>query len=972
MGKAISYVRNEGGNLSKPASLTWLVMSIYTLSSLPLYGQVPVPDSTVDHTKDEVEWVDMGYRRVPFSNQPGAIASLKIHNRRALTFDKLLQGTSPGVTAVHTSGQPGAVLALQIRGVHSLAAGTQPLYIIDGFPVYNNNSWTNGGLIDGPLLNGLAFLDPADISSIDILKGVGAMALYGSQASNGVVVIRTEKGQAEDQSVEVSVEAGWQSPIREYELANASQFAAFSNKAYTNAGLQEPYSSTESFGNGTDWPREIIHDRPLVQNHRLTFRGGADHFKFMVSGNYRSSLGLIKGSDFERLNLHANVDAEATDRLTLENSLNFGRVSTHTIVTDQNGLEGNFGVVSSSYLFSPLIPSRDQEGALIPFNYFVNDDGTLGLQLQHNFPVVNPVALATAWDNEIQTSRFTDYFSLKYHASDQLSLTASVGLDAIFNDEATFLPGVLQINVPLGGVGASGKMQSLHWTQRYQLDYQLPIGSKHKFTLLGAYASQGYRREILTGESRGFENEALGYFSLSVGKNKTVNSNVIQWGLESFSGQLVYEYLDRYALWLSSRADASSRFGNTLAFFPAVSGIWHVGKEPFFPSDSRISNLTFRVGYGFTGNQEIPPYSRFFFLDEKSAALHGSTINGIGPARIGNSDLEIEKTRMLDFSVNVGLANGKVKLQADYFQHKTDNAIILLPLAGASGFDGRLANGAKISNHGFELSVQAHIPTNYFDWVSQWSLGTVRNEITGLPGQVDELPIGPTVADISDWSILQIGHSVGAFYGYVSDGLVAPGEQPASFAGQDLRAGDRKYKDLNGDGILSPADKTIIGKSLPDINLGFFNQVKYKNVSLSFFVQGLLGRDMANLNHFHLKDPSGNSNVLASFSQGGPTEASPRKSELAKVFSDAIVQEAGFIRLQNVSFSYLLPEKFAEKLPFEQGKFYLSADNLLTFTGYDGIDPDVSHFSQDPLLQGVDFGSYPKSKTWRAGVQIKF
>ncbi len=940
------------------------------LLSLQLQGQEATQDTLPPRDNVIAEPNDLGYYQVDRGDQTGAITKVRMHQGAVLTFDQLLQGGAPGLTAIQTSGQPAAPLNLQVRGLHTLSAGSQPLYVIDGFPLYNRNDWVNGGLANGPPINGLAFLDPADIASIDVLRGVGATGLYGARASNGVVIIRTKRGEPGDRMIGLNSEVGFQTPIEQYKLANGSQYLSFVNQAFNNAGLNPPFGAS-AIG-GTDWSRSIFRDSPLSQSHRLIFRGGSKAFRFALSGTYRDVHGIVLGSDLQRYSLHANIDADVSKKMTINNSLNFSRINARTISTDQSGVGANIGVVGSSYLFNPLLPERDQNGALIPFNFEVNADGSVSSLLQNDHPVRNPVALATAWDSEVATSRISDFLGWNYSLSKRFAIVGGFGLDVIFNDEATFLPGALEFNVPLGGIGTSSKLQSYQWVQQYFVKYETLPSSKHQLSLMGGYSAEGFRRELLTGQASGFENEALRYFSLAVGKNKSVGSDVIQWGLESFLGKATYRWDKKYSVQFAARADASSRFGNKFEFFPTFSGVWHITEEPFIKSQKILSQLSLRLGYGLTGNQEIPPYSSLTFLDELTSVRQGSMVNGIGPSRIGNENLEVEKTTKFDVGVRVGLFENRWQIEADFYRYQTKNAMLLVPLAGVGSSVGNLQNGAGLENNGFELSLQAIPLDGSFTWNSLLHLGFNKNEITALPQELNSLTIGVSIADVDDWGILQVGQSVGAFYGYQTNGLATAGENAPSFAGQNLDAGDQKYLDANGDGIINRLDKAIIGKSQADYNLGFHNQLKFRQFELNIYLHGLLGRDVANLNFINLQDPTGRSNVLSSFAVGGTDQVVPRRSAVKVVFSDALLQDGSFLRLQNITLGYQLPKGVLAKLPVSKCQIYLAADNIFTLAGYSGIDPDVSHFGQDPLLQGIDFDSYPKAKAWRTGIKMEF
>ena len=943
---------------------------LFLFSSLHLYGQ---NDTLATLVKNPVEGsiVDLGIAQVEADYSFAASSQISSDHRWVSSFDQLLQGGGAGMQVVQNSGQPGASLSVRIRGIRTLAAGAEPLYIIDGIPIYNNNSLVSSGFAFGPTQNGLGFLDPTDIASINVLKDAAATSLYGARASNGVVVIRTRRGTKERSGLSLLATVGVQTPIGSYDLANAKKYAGFMNRANVNAGLPPLYSSPDDFGTGTDWQSQITRDNALLQKYHLSFDGGSEKVRFFVSGSYANTDGLIKGSSLERLNFRANIDADLNDKISLHNSLNFGRIDANTLPTDDSGGEEDFGVISSAYQFSPLIPAADADDRLIGFNYKVNDDGTLANDFQGDFALPNPLAMATAIDSRYASTRINDVLSLKLNLAESLDLSATLGLDAIYNDESTFLPGVLQFDVPLGGIGSSAKMQSIQWFNQYLFNYRINLPEKHELKIMAGYSQEGYRREILGGQSTGFENEALSFYSLAVGKNKRVLSNLTRWSLQSYLGNLNYTFDDRFALQVSGRTDASSRFDNSFEIFPTVSLAWFAHEASFVKSSDLISGFSLKANYGVTGNQEIPPYSSFTFLDEFNAPLNGATINGISLARIGNEALEMERTNQWNIGMDIGLWRDNLLITLALYGQDTKNAILFAPLPATSGFGNGLINGAEISNNGLEITMSCQQTWGKFKWRSGFSLGYNRNEIKALPDDQD-VTISAEVLDLNDWSIMRVGQSIGTFYGFETAGLATENDPAPAFAGQNLQDGDQKYRDTNGDGIISGADRVILGSANPTIDLGYFNQLDYGAFELSFLWQGLLGREVINVNRLLLENPTGRNNILLDFATGSPSLPSARNIRRQGVLSDAIVEDGSYLRLQDIRLTYQVSDKLINKLPFADINIFISGQNILTLTSYSGVDPDVSHFGQQSFLQGVDFGGYPKAKSFMGGIKVDF
>ena len=728
-----------------------------------LLGQNEEQDTLVESHLKEEGLVDLLLDQPQHSREIGARTKVKMLDSYGMSLDQKLAGTVPGIIAVQNTGQPGATVGLQIRGIHSLSAGMQPLFVIDGLPLYNNNQLVNGGFVAGPPLNGLTFLDPSDIESIDVLRGIGATGIYGNRGSNGVILVTTKKGQPGATGFEVQADVGISSAIQDYELASANQYAAFVNEAHLNAGEPVPYDASLA-SNGTDWSDAIFRKTPLQQHYRLSFRGGTENFRYRLSSNYRDQYGLLHGSEFQRLNIHAHVQARVRPTVDLVNVLNFSRLDAHTVATDRPGFRSDFGVVSSAYLFNPLIPLRNVSGNLIPFNFLLNQSGEATTLLANDAAIANPLGLATAATNELATSRMTDQFAVQYRLGDNVTIQARLGLDAIFNDEATFFPGSLQFDKDLGGLGSASKMNSYQWMQQYAVGFEKKLFKNLNFTVLGGYQAEGFRREFLAGNSAGFENEALSFYSLGVGKNKSVFSDVIRWGLQSYFARASFNASDQYVVNLTARSDQSSRFGEDFDFFPSLSVVWQASQSPLLINHKVISKASLRMGYGITGNQEIAPLSRFTFLTELTSARDGAVINGIGPGRIGNRNLQVERTKQFDVGLSIGLWENTLQLELDYYHHITDNAILNMVLPAPAGHPSQLVNGAELVNSGLELSIRSLLKRGDFSWSSELNLGSLHNEISALPNQVESLSTGPMVADVEQWSLLQVGQSVGTFF----------------------------------------------------------------------------------------------------------------------------------------------------------------------------------------------------------------
>ncbi len=900
----------------------------------------------------------------------GATQSINESSGLENSFDAMLQGRIAGLSLIQNNGQPGAANTLQVRGIHTLAASNDPLYVIDGFPLQHDNELAGSGIVFGPPINALTFLSPEDIASITVLKGGAATAMYGARGSNGVLIVKTKRADTLDAGIEVSISGGLKQPLNAYALASGSAYAEFLNQAEINAGGTAIYASPSHLGSGTDWQDALIRDRTLRQNYYLGVRGGSKRISFLLSANYLDDQGLILGSDLSRINLHSNIDGRFSEKFRLKNSLNFSRIDAQTVSSGASATNQSSGVISGALLYNPLLPERSQENFTSYFNYQVNADGQIEPLLQSHFKQADPMLLAASTDSKYASTRLFNHLHLQYEILPNFGFSASVGIDAIFNDEAVFIPGVLSSNAR--AEGAASKMQSLNFFNQYLLTYSKSLGAMHQISTMLGFSTEGYQRESLGGNAEGFENELLRFYNLSVGQQKSLQSNFSAWGLQSYLGRLSYTFKEKYRLDLSTRADASSRFYGDLQFFPTATISYDLTRMPGLEASKKLNHFLMFASYGITGNENIPAYAQFTVLDERDAALNGAAINGIQPARLGSTTLEMERTHQLNMGAKSTWLDGQLKVCFDAYFSDTKNALVFEPLSATSGYAIGLRNGAQLTNSGAELMLGYEAETSILDWGVDFSLGFNKNQVKSL--NQDPVSRGGSIMGVRAWNLLQAGTPVGNFYGYRSDGLVAPGERAPSFAGLELQSGDQKYKDLNGDGIIDASDKTILGNATPDLNLGLATRISWRALDFSVLFQGLFGHQMANFNRLILENPSGTTNVSQAYLAGsGAAFPVPRRNhDPYFIFSDRQVEDATYLRVKNITLGITLPSATTEKVGMNKCRLYISAQNAATITNYSGINPDVSHFGSLAGSQGVDFGIYPAALSILGGLNIVF
>ncbi len=934
----------------------------------------------------QINQIDIGYELVDSRSWSGAISTVNETYRSSspnIQILQSLQGRIAGANITQASGQPAGEFVVRVRGVHSIAAGNEPLYVIDGFPLYSDNFLASSGVVSGPQIDALSTFSPGDIESITILKDAASKAIYGARGANGVIIINTRKGSIHTPSIELNIFGGIQQSIGKYDLLNGADFAQYLNETRTNAGLSPIYRNPESFGTGTNWQDETFRSSAAVQNYQLRFTGASETLRFMISGTYTDQQGIVSPSRFQRFNLQANLQAQISDKFTLMNSFKVSRTEGSTVPSSVSSLQASPGVSGAAFIFNPLLNVKDLNGNYIVENHAVGNDGQPLDELQTNYPLLSPVAQGKYTQSDVQNTRFFNNLSLDFSLLDNLVIRISAGLDAQFNEEALFASEALNPASPGNGFGASAKLQNFNWVNEYTLRYEKPMGTEGMLHGLAGFSMQGFTSELLSGQSIGFENESLGYHNLRVGQNKSINSNLFESQLVSFFTRWRYSINDKYNFTLTGRADGASQFNGNYAFYPAASFGWNLSNEDFMSDVHGISDVFVRVSYGSSGNNNILPYSTLSILRQFETNVNGTLVKGFRPVTLQNSDLEMEQTNEFNIGVNFVILNRRVGVSLDYFNQKTNNAIMFLPQPGTSGYEFVLANGATIANSGFDFSIDVKILDANTKWSAAVDAAIHKNNIDAIEGNLD-ITTGTPLRGIAGWSLLSAGNAIGSFYGYETDGIVQTGDDINSipkFPGQNLQPGDRKYKDNNGDGIIDKKDKSVIGNALPRFTLGLHNTIIFKfGMDINFFFQGAFGHEIANFNSVEIENLDGQSNITQEAYDGRWTTDSggnnyPRAlytENSQRIFSDAIVENGSYLRLKSFSLGYSFSNSFAGNLAMSKLRVYVTATNILTFTDYKGIDPDVSHFGQNATEAGVDFDNYPNSKQFLAGIQISF
>lgn len=919
-----------------------------------------------DRSLDQV--VVIGYGTVRKGDITGSVSSVGAKELKAVpaaSLSQALEGRAAGVKVSMASNAPGGGMTIRIRGGNSIQGGNEPLYVIDGYPLYNES---------GPSIN------PNDIESMEILKDASATAIYGSRGANGVIIITTKRGKAGRNNIQFESYYGTQKLRKKLDLLNATEFATMINEGIDNVnkdnvgvpGFPKPLTyrqgQIDSMGEGTDWQDAVFRDAPM-QNYQLTFSGGTDKTQYAVSGNYFDQQGIILNTGYSRGSVRLNLDQQINSRLKLSTSITTSRAKGNSVNTDGDG-GGGAGVVYGALFFSPTVP-------------IYNPDGTYTL---NNRPggilISNPVALAKETKNINTTTRMLGNVSLEYKIIEGLSFKTLLGANINYTKQSFYLPRTVYAGFASNGTGFINNANTAEWLTENTISYKKTFNKVHRFNVVAGYTFQASNFEDSRANAQNFANDILTNNNLGTAQQtNTGASNKTDWELRSYIGRLNYDFDGRYLLTLTGRIDGSSRFGegNKDAFFPSGSVAWRISNERFMEDLHFVSDLKLRASYGLTGNQEIGQYQSLGALSTQNYSFGNVLSVGYAPTRVGNPNLKWETTAQLDFGLDLGLFNNRVQLTADWYQKKTRDLLYNVALPITSGYSTSLQNIGRVKNQGVELSINSvNIETKDFEWSTSFNIAYNENEILDLGGVKGDIPAGGASGhlQLSNSGILRVGEPIGVFFGLVTDGIFQNADEISKSAQKNAKPGERRYKDQNGDNVINSADRVILGHAQPDYTYGFTNNFTWRGIELNVFFQGVQGNAVFNLNRFELESMTGVANqsaaVLDRWTASNPSQTIPRAASVGQPYqvTSRQVEDGSYLRLRNIQLGYNFPGSLLKRWGLSNAKVYVSGQNLWTRTDYSGFDPEVSRYGQENLSQGTDYGSYPSTKIFLVGLNI--
>ena len=993
-GSDIGVVSNEKGNYEIKAKVGDIIVFSYVgyqTTEVTVGNNLVIDLGMTSEAALLDDIVIVAYGQVKKSDLTGSVSSISgeaLSRSAPISVDQALQGRAAGVQVTQVSGRPGGETSIRIRGTSSINAGNEPLFVIDGMLITNDNNQLNGGAVAGSPLNGLASINPADIESIEILKDASATAMYGARGSNGVVIISTKRGKAGTSRISFDSYQGVQTVTKKLPVLTGQEFAQYMNAFNADAKLPVDvrYFIPERIGQGTDW-QEAIFRQARMQSYQLNLSGGNNKTRFAVSGGYVSQDGIIINSDFKNYTFRINVDHEVNSWIKTGASLSSSNIQSKGVLTGaQSSGTGVLlpGSVTTALLFPSSLPVLDSTRA---GGYTYQDDRGRNL--------ANPVADALETDNISTNVRTIGNFNTTFTVAKGLSFKVNLGADIFSVSENRYVPNYLKRGESTNGAAVLARINGRSWLAEYTMNYDKVIGN-NQFNFLLGNTYQGFFSERIFLFTFDFQDNRTGYHAISAGLNPQPPGNgESSWGMISYLSRFNWTHKDKVLFTLTGRVDGSSKFGvnNKYGFFPSAALAYKLHKEDFISDLNIFSTFKVRLSYGIIGNQEIASFSSLATIGNLGEGVFDGTefYKGKEPLRYPNPDLKWERTHQADLGIDMEFNEGKVSLVFDVYQKRTRDLLLYAPLPTTSGFGYYLTNIGGLKNTGVELALTTtNLDTKLF-WSTTFNISHNRNIITALASE-REIPIGGILNVPTGWSILKKGEAIGTFYGYKSAGLFQSAEELKSAAkikGQTPALGDRRYVDINGrdskgvltlgpDGFIDEADRIPIGRATPDLTFGIINNFRCKGFDFSFFLQGMWGNDLINANLLEIGSLNGEANVLRDYWENRWTPQNtntiyPKVNPSERnILSDAQVESGSFLRIKNISLGYTLPKSWLAKARVSQLRLYVTANNIYNFTKYTGYDPELFAFGQSSLLQGVDYGGYPMSRTLFAGIQITF
>jgi len=927
----------------------------------------------VSDTKKLDEVVIVAYGKTTQRSSTGALQSVnskELQDIPAAQITQKLQGKLAGVQISENSGKPGQGMQVRVRGSASISTSSSPLYVVDGFPIVGD----------------ISNINPNEIETVTILKDAASTALYGSRAAFGVVLITTKSAKAGKTNVSVNAYRGFQNVPQKGRpnMMNGTEWAQFKKEYYEDLGQPVPlaFQNPAQYGAGTNWYNAMLRTGS-ISDYSVSVSTNKDKFSNSFTAGYFTQNGVVLNSDYKRISVRNNAVYKVADNFRL--GINIAPTFNYSNDVQSDGFFGPGGLLANATLTPPILNYKNNDGSL---PVVVTTPGITA------FSTPNWVRSIQDIKNQVKTNRLLSNSYAEYEPIPKLILKSSINFDLGQTFRDYFQPSTASygfattpsaLNARLG----QNNSNYYSWLSENIATYSKQIG-KHGFDVLVGYTVQRFRSNTTNISGSNFPDDRVQIIDAALVKDNPT-MDIQEWGLISYIGRLNYNLNQKYIFSASIRRDGSSRFGadNKWGNFPAISAAWIVSEESFAKQilDSRINSLSFlkiRGSYGLVGNNNIGNYTQYATVRSAVNSPFGNTTeSGIAVTNLGNNQLGWENTRELDLGVDIGLFQNRITFTYDFYNKKTSNLLLSLPVPLESGFSSFPGNVGDIKFWGHEFALNTNNLIGRLKWRTGLNLAFSDNKVLKLSGLTNEiysyLAIGETIT--------KVGGRIGQFYGFVQDGVYKnQADYNNSPKSVNSQVGTIKFKDLNGDGVIklgdNDGDKTIIGNPFPKFTYGFTNNFSYDRFDLSIVATGSYGNDIATLGEAGTTNLDGVFNVLKELKYRWRSESNPGEGKYGKttsstaddrsLFHTRFVQSGSYLAIKNITLGYNLPINNWKGI--RNIRFYTSVQQAFVFTNYNGTNPEVSTDENgnpaSALIQGFDYGTYPVPRTISFGLNV--
>ncbi|MFD2888861.1 SusC/RagA family TonB-linked outer membrane protein [Chitinophaga cymbidii] len=935
--------------------------------------------------------VVIGYGTVKRRDLTGSVGEVKMADMQkapVASFEQALAGRVAGLQVSSVDGQPGAGLNIVLRGNNSVSQDNSPLYVIDGFPIENPSN---------------DVINPADIESIEVLKDASATAIYGARGANGVIMITTKKGKTGAPAVSYQAWVGVQQNMKQQEMLDPYEFVKYQLELnptlYTPVYLKDG-KTLEDYRNmkGINWQDMVFRDA-FMQNHNISVRGGNDKTKYSISGSLTGQDGIIINSGYTRYQGRIVLDQTISDKIKAGINVNYTHAKKYGTISNTTDNGPTSSLMYSVWGFRPVTGDSLNDVNIIdePFDPDVDPMNEYRINpVLSNRNEYKPIFNNTLISNAYIEYKPAQYFTLRVTGG----LTKVDIRREVFNNSNTRSGNPKSSN--LGVNGSISNTETVNWLNENTLTYARTFNKVHRLNVVGGMTMQQVSSHRYGFISTQVPNESLGMSGLDEGIITNAPTAKSTNTLMSFLGRVNYGYKSRYLFTFSFRADGSSKFPTNAkwAYFPSGAVAWRLSDEPFMKNISFLSDAKIRAGYGLTGNNRVDDFAYLSSLQIVTSSGYSfgeSPVQGIIPNNLGNTQLKWETTGQADIGIDLGFLNDRITLTTDYYKKNTRDLLLNATLAPSSGYLSGYRNVGRVSNEGFEFTLNTvNVKGKDFTWSSNFNIAFNRNRVIQLnEGE-------PSYASRITWGnfnnaypyIAIPGHPIALFYGFLFDGIYQYGDfnqlANGSYVLKDdvpnngspranMQPGHIKYKDINQDGQVDNNDLTIIGDPNPVHIGGFSNNFSYRNFDLNVFFQWSYGNDILNANRIEFEGGDVVRNYLNMFksveSRWTPDNPSNTMYKIGGqgplVYSSRTIEDGSYLRLKTVALGYTLPAHILKRAGIKSLRVYTSAQNLITWTNYTGLDPEVS-VRHSALTPGFDWSAYPKARTLTFGLDVSF